>query len=133
MPAPLKVDFYKTEDSEGQNLNIRDFVNRAFALGIEDRHVDYGGNNFILLYNIRDHGRLLLGEVLKTRMNDLPDKASRITGVPADLGLRPDEGICRHAHFLYDSENCTLLLQRDREVRHPAFREAVAAPIGAEF
>jgi hypothetical protein len=94
--------------------------------------VDYG-DSFLLLHNVRAHGRLLLGEILKTKMTDLPDKVSRTTGVPADLGLRPDEGIGRHGHFLYDGDLCTLQLQRDREVRHPAFREGVAAPIHAEF
>jgi hypothetical protein len=74
-----------------------------------------------------------LGEIVKAKMTDLPDKVSRTTGVPADLGLTADEGIGRHAHFLYDPDSRTLLLQRDREVHHPAFRESVAVPSRADF
>jgi hypothetical protein len=132
VPRPLTIDFYKAEDPEGRDLDIGPFINQAFARNAPERRVDFG-DSFVLLHNVRARGRLLLGEIVKARMTDLPDKVSRTTGVPADLGLGADEGIGRHAHFLYDGDRRTLLLQRDREVRHPAFRESVAVPAGADF
>jgi hypothetical protein len=132
VPRLIKIDFYKTEDSDGNALDITDFITRTFGLAIADRQVDYG-NSFLQLHNVRDHGGLLLGEILKTKMTDPPDKVSKTTGVPAELGLRADEGIGHHGHFLYDGHRCALLLQRDREVRHPAFREGVGSPIHEEF
>jgi hypothetical protein len=132
VPRPLRIDFYKTEDPNGHDLDIGPFITQAFALPVPDRRVDFG-DSFVLLHNVHSHGQLLLGEIVRVKMNDLPDKVSRTTGVRADLGLRADEGIGRRAHFLYDADIQTLLLQRDREVRHPAFREGVVALIQADF
>jgi hypothetical protein len=132
VPRPLTIDFYKTEDPDGHELDIGPFITQAFARDVADRRVDFG-DSFVILHNVRARGRLLLGEVVKAKMTDLPDKISRTTGVPADLGLTADEGIGRHAHFLFDGGRRMLLLQRDREVRHPAFRESVAVPAQADF
>jgi hypothetical protein len=132
VPRPLKIDFYKTEDPHGHDLNIRDLIIQTHGLDVANRRVDFG-DSFLLVHNLRQRGPLLLGEIVKARMTDLPDKVSRTTGIPADLGLTADEGIGRHAHFLYDGDRCTLLMQRDREVRYPAFREGVATPVAADF
>jgi hypothetical protein len=128
----LTIDFYKTEDGNGNDLDIGPFITQAFAIGVQQRVVDFG-DSFVLLNNVRQRGPLLLGEIVKVRMNDLPNKVSRTTGVPADLGLRADEGIGRQAHFLFDPHRRALLLQRDRDVHHPAFREGVAQPANADF
>ena len=132
MPRPLKIDFYKTVDMDGNDFNLHQLILDVSRLPVADRRVDYG-DSFLLLYNVRLHGRLVLGEIVKARMTDLPDKVSRTTGVPADLGLAADEGIGRRAHFLYDGERHALLLQRDKEVRYPAFRESVCTPIHGDF
>jgi hypothetical protein len=114
------------------SIDIGPFITQAFARDVPERRVDFG-DSFLLLHNVRTRGPLLLGEIVKAKMTDLPDKVSRTTGVPVALGLRADEGIGRHAHFLYDGGIRTLLLQRDREVRHPAFREGVAVPANTDF
>lgn len=132
MPRFLKVDFYKSEDMDGHPLDISGFIQQTFKLNVADRRVDFG-DSFLILQNVRSRGRLLLGDIVNARMTDLPDKVSRTTCVPVDLGLTADEGIGRHAHFLYDPDPRVLLLQRDKEVRHPAFREGVASPIHTEF
>jgi len=132
VPRFVRIDFYKTEDVDGHAVDIQDAIGQAFALPVGQRRVDFG-DSFLLIHNVRRRGHLVLGEVVKVRMTDLPDKVSRTTGVAADLGLEADEGIGRRAHFLYDGNRSALLLQRDKEVRHPAFREGVARPVDADF
>lgn len=132
MPRLLKIDFYGSENADGHPIDISPLIQQTFQMNVAQRRVDFG-DSFLILQNVRARGHLLLGDIVKARMNDLPDKIDRTTCVPADLGLTANEGIGRHAHFLYDPHYRVLLLQRDREVRHPAFREAVASPIHAEF
>lgn len=132
MPRPLKIDFYRSEDLQGNELDISGFINNTFTLAVGQRLVDFG-DSFLLLHNVRRRGGLILGEMMKGKMTDLPDKVNRTTGTSTDLGLRADEGVGRHAHFLYDPPRRVLLLQRDREVRHPTFTAGVREPIHAEF
>jgi hypothetical protein len=130
---PLTIDFYKSESFERQGLDISGSILQAYGMPVDDRRVDVD-DSFLILDNVRRRGRtILLGEIVKGRMNDIPDKVNRRTAVGTDLGLTADEGIGRHAHFLYDPSLQVLLLQRDREVRHPAFVEAIVEPTGAEF
>lgn len=132
MPRRLKVDFYRTEDGNGRPIDIGPQIAQVAGLPINRRRVDFG-DSFVLIHRITANRRLILGEVLKAKMNDLPEKVSRTTGVPADLGLNADEGVGRRVHFLYDRECSILLMQRDSDVRSPAFREGVAKPSEVEF
>jgi hypothetical protein len=132
LPKPLRIDFYKTEDTEGASLDVTNLILEAAGQPFRSRRVDFG-ESFVFLHNVRQHQRHVLGEVVKARMTDLPDKVSRNTGEPQDLGLLADEGIGRHAHFYYDGANHILLIQRDREVRPPAFVECVTTPTHSQF
>ncbi len=128
----IRIDFYKSENNEGHDLDIGPLINQTGALPFPQRRVDYG-DSFVFLENVRTQGNLTFGETAKARMSDLPDKVSRDTGAAQELGLRANEGIGRHGHFLYDRANHALLLQRDREIRPPMFRESVATPIDQDF
>jgi Family of unknown function (DUF6731) len=132
LPRTIKIDFYKTEDANGDNLDITPTILQAYALDFPARRVDFG-DSFVCLYSARRHRGRLLGEVLKTKMTELPDKVSRNTGRLQALGLAADEGIGHRAHFLYDSANAILLFQRDREVRPPAFVHSVSNPTNQHF
>lgn len=132
MPRSLTIDFFKTEDLNGGTLDIGELITRAFGFPVRERLVDFG-DSFVLLNNVRQAGHLVLGDVVRAKTTDLPDRVSRTTGIPADLGLNADEGIGRQAAFLYDCERTSLLLQRDREVGSSAFREGVSRPANAEF
>jgi hypothetical protein len=124
LPATIRIDFYKTEDEDSHDLDISAAILRTFELPFQNRRVDFGAA-FVFLHNVRTQGSQVVGEIVKTKMTELPDKVSRVRGEPEDLGLRADEGIGHHAHFLYDNTSCVLLVQRDREVRASAFVKAL--------
>jgi hypothetical protein len=134
MPRTIKIDFYQTVDTDGNALDIAGTVLEAFQLPFEARRVDGGDTSFVFLHNVREeNNHNVLGEVMKGKMTDLPDKISRNRGRPEDLGLQADEGIGHRAHFYYDSANQVLMFQRDREIRAHAFVSSVAGPTNTAF
>jgi Family of unknown function (DUF6731) len=132
LPRTLKIDFYKTVDADGEALDVSDLIVRASQLPFATRRVDLE-DSFVCLHNVRRRDGNILGEILKARMTDLPDKVSRNTGLPEDLGLAAHEGIGRRAHFYYDRANRALVFQRDREIRSGAFVTSVATPVDSAF
>ena len=90
----IKIDFYKSENNEGHDLDIGPLINQAHGLPFAQRRVDFG-HSFLFLQNVRTQGNLIFGEAVKARMSDLPDKVSQETGAAEDLGLRADEGKSR--------------------------------------
>lgn len=132
MPKILKIDFFSTEDDAGNANDISNHIRTVSQLAFELRRVDFG-DSFVFIHNARLHHNRILGQVVKVKMNEVPEKVSRERGDLQDLGLGPDEGIGHTAHFLYDPESCALAFQRDREVRATAFTESVSVPARAQF
>ena len=128
----IKIDFYTTQDVDGARFDISGLILQVSELPFVQRRVDFG-DSFVCLHDVRAEGEIILGGVLKARMTDVPEKVSRNDGLPRDLGLLADEGIVHRAHFYYDPAHCVLLLQRDRNVRPPAFVHSVAAPSHRDF
>jgi hypothetical protein len=132
MAKALKIDFYKTEDLNGNSLDISHLITQVAALPFANRRVDLT-DSFVFVHNVRPHGQHTLGEIVKAKMVDLPDKVNRNAGLPEDLGLNADEGIGHRTHFLYDRGAQVLLLQRDWDVRSTAFTQSIAHPINEAF
>jgi len=128
----VKVDFFQTETMEGNPLDIGPLIRLVHGMDYAAKRVDLG-EHFIFLHEIAIDHNQFTGCVIRTKMTDHPDKCDRDTGALDDLGLTDHEGTARRSYFLYDSGSRMLAIQRHRDARVTAFREAVSAPTNIPF
>ena len=109
----IKADFYKVENIKG---SLSSTLDDLIALQVEKRNVSAGGQPLRLerIERVaRDGGTFYEGEFVRVRMDNLPVKASKTSGVES-IGLNDDEGIGEETAFLYSKDQDILILQRNR-------------------
>ena len=100
----IRIDFYKSENNEGQDLDIGPLLDQTNGLPFAQRRVDFG-DSFVFLENVRTQGNLIFGETVKARMSDLPDKVSHRLNLANKFSQSSEWGRPHLAHTLTGS-NC---------------------------
>ena len=63
------------------------------------------------LFKPKDYDNLYLGEIVKTKQNELPFKYNYEKNEKEDLGFEENEGLGTPTHFLFDKKLCILMIQ----------------------
>lgn len=109
----LKIDYYFVEMPEDADDSFGEIITDiGNSTNDESRNEDYYGAP-IRLQHYLEQGGLLLGDMVKIRMDDIPPKTS-LAGREEDIELESDEGLGEGTAFCYDPSNSVLSIQRNR-------------------
>jgi phosphotransferase system HPr-like phosphotransfer protein len=111
MTKIARIDFYAVQMPESTNLSFEDLLTKVFELSETDRTQTVKWHP-VRLHNISevdiDRHKLIEGEIVRIRMNDLPPIAGLDGGV-TDLKLKQDEGLGEQTAFLYHPKTQVLV------------------------
>jgi hypothetical protein len=111
MTKIARIDFYAVQMPESTNLSFEDLLTKVFELSETDRTQTVKWHP-VRLHNISevdiDGHKLIEGEIVRIRMNDLPPIAGLDGGV-TDLKLKQDEGLGEQTAFLYHPKTQVLV------------------------
>ena len=109
----IHADCFHVENLRG---NLEHILTKINSVAVRDRNVEIDGQPFRIevLKIRRENGqRIFEGDFIKVRMDNLPVKASKHSGV-SNIGLSDNEGIGEETAFIYSPQHQVLLLQRNR-------------------
>lgn len=109
----LNADFFKIEITSGEKFE--DVVKTVVGKGIKkDTTPEVKDDFFTRLEQTGDWGDdSIEGQLVRLRMNSLPDKAGFNEPLQA-IGFTDEEGVGESAAFIYDKKSSVLLLERNR-------------------
>jgi len=115
MPKIVKIDFYKVVLPDGSGTTFEALLDRIAQIPLHDdvRTRDIHGDP-VRLQELRHHVGWVEGDMVRTRMDNLPQKSNIETGQLGLLDLDDDEGLGEEAAFLYDPGTHCLTIQRNR-------------------
>jgi len=115
MPKTIKIDFFKVAMPEDAEEAFEALLNRIADMPIaEDVRTQRLSSDPVRLQELHHRGGYLEGDMVRTRMDNLPAKSNIDTGELAPLDLEEDEGLGEEAAFLYDPQTACLVMQRNR-------------------
>jgi hypothetical protein len=109
----LNADFFKLEVTSGQHF--ADIVAGIAAEGIKkETTLEVKDDFFTRLESAANWGEEYIeGQIVRLRMNSLPDKAGFSEPIQA-IGFNEEEGVGESAAFLFQKKSNVLLLERNR-------------------
>lgn len=109
----LTADFFKVEITTGENF--ADIVNAIAALGIKKETTVEVKDDFFTRLESSGNWKeeYLEGQIVRLRMNSLPDKAGFDEPIQA-IGFNEEEGVGESGAFIFHTKTNLLLLERNR-------------------
>jgi len=108
----VKYDFYQVLMPRDSRFDFQTVLTNIDALDWR-RRLDESGDHPIRLHYLEPRDAIILGDVAKIRMSDLPDKMKK-TGETNDLELDEDEGLGELASFIYHPHTSIIVYMRNR-------------------
>jgi hypothetical protein len=110
---PLNADFFKLEVTTGEKFE--DLVFSVAKTGIKrETTLEVKDDFFTRLESAGKWGEEFVeGQIVRLRMNSLPDKAGFDEPIQA-IGFNEEEGVGESAAFMFDKKSNILLLERNR-------------------
>jgi len=116
----LNFDFFKVNMPPDADISFEKLLKDTINISGKDR--TFAGPRYhIRLHAITPHKGILIGEVAKIRMTDIPEKM-RLTWETDPIDLDADQGLGETATFLYVPSLEVIIYQRNRDaVSYSAF------------
>ncbi|HEX5322150.1 MAG TPA: DUF6731 family protein, partial [Capsulimonadaceae bacterium] len=122
--ASIKCDFFQVAVPQNCGRTFEQLINEVAQMpDDETRTVEWYDKTLIRLRGVLKTDGVLLGEMVRTEMENLPSKSNR-KGVISRLNLADDEGTARRTHFLYHEPTKTIVIHKSqtgvapRAIRH---------------
>jgi hypothetical protein len=111
----IKIDFFRVVMPQDAGITFEALLNQIAAIPLDNeaRTVKTQGDP-VRLQELHPRAGYVEGDMVKTRMETLPEKSNVETGELAPLDLAEDEGLGEEAAFLYRPPLGCLAMQRNR-------------------
>jgi hypothetical protein len=111
MNKKVRFDFWQIEMSTGTHV-FADLLKQAMAIPTLAQRACKVGDRKLRFEHLKAHERVIGGDIIKLRMDELPGIASETTP-RQDLNLRVDQGTTEETAFVFDPRLNLLIVQRN--------------------
>jgi hypothetical protein len=115
MPKTIKIDFFKVTMPDDAAVTFEAHLDAIQQIPLQDdaRTRSLRGDP-VRLQQLHHRAGCVEGDMVRTRMDSLPEKSNVDTGELTPLDLREEEGLGEETAFLYDPPSRCLAIQRNR-------------------
>jgi hypothetical protein len=114
MPKTIKVDFFKVVMPDNAGTTFETLLDRIAHIPLnDDARTRQLNDDPVRLQELHHHADRIEGDMVRTRMDTLPEKSNVETGELSPLDLEEDEGLGEGVAFSYDPASKCLTMQRN--------------------